>query len=40
MTNQITNELRNANIRIEGNLVSKIEENILFVKDLGIEWFE
>jgi hypothetical protein len=39
MKNLIINELKIANINIEGNIVSRIEDAIHFVKENGIEWF-
>jgi len=39
MKTQITNELRNANINPEGNMISRIEEAITFVNELGKEYF-
>ena len=39
MKTQIANELRNANINAEGNMITKIEEAIFFVSENGIEWF-
>lgn len=39
MTTQIINELRNANIRIEENMITKIKEAIFFVNENGADWF-
>ena len=39
MTTQITNELRNANINPEGNMIARIEDAIFFVNELGTEYF-
>ena len=39
MKTQITNELRNANIHPEGNMIVRIEEAIFFVNELGKDYF-
>jgi len=39
MKNQITLELRKANINPEVNMIVRIEDAIEFVKDLGVDYF-